>query len=209
MALSIGAGLIIYFHSQFRSGSGLLTLLEYLPLGLALAGTLTLLAGRTRLFLIGTTGVVPSAILAGIMLLSPQLSESLSIRDLSVKAFQSLRPGEKIAFFIDHEYAPVFYAEGRVLCGGRVNDVLNAMGTDELVTALGTYPSLLVFTDSKWLNALTADHRMRFEQIGQQKDQFALRIELAPATLPGAAGFQPAPSALSGSDPMRASYRLH
>jgi 4-amino-4-deoxy-L-arabinose transferase-like glycosyltransferase len=179
-AMSIGAGLIIYLRAQLQPGAGLAAVMEYLPLGLALGGTVMLFAGRAKLFLIGTAAVVPSVILAGLILLLPQLSWSLSMRELSIKAFDSLRPGEKIAFFIDREYAPVFYAQGRVVCGGRGNDVLNAMSTDELVTALDTYPSLIVLTDYKWLNALTADHRMRFEQIGQQKDQFAVRIELSP-----------------------------
>jgi 4-amino-4-deoxy-L-arabinose transferase-like glycosyltransferase len=181
MAIAIGAGLIIYLRGQSQSSSGLGTLMEYLPLGFALAATVTLLAGRARLFLIGIAALVPSAILAGLVLLSPQLSGSLSLKELSVQAADNLRPGEKIAFFIDREYAPVFYAQGRVLCGRRGNDVLNAMSTDELVTALETYPSLIVITDGKWLNALTADHRMRFEQIGRQNDQFALRIELTSA----------------------------
>jgi 4-amino-4-deoxy-L-arabinose transferase-like glycosyltransferase len=179
IAIAIGGGLIIYLRDHSRSSSCLADLMRYIPLVLALAGAAALLIGRSKLFVIGTAAVVPSTILAGLILLSPQLSESLSLRELSVKAFDSLRPGEKIVFFIDREYAPVFYAQGRVLCGGRGSDVFNAMSTDDLVAALETYPSLIVITDSRWLNALTDDHRMRFEQIGQQKEQLALRIELS------------------------------
>src|SRR5262249_3902582 len=113
--------------------------------------------------------------------LGPQLSASLSLRDLSVKVSDDLRPGEQIAFFLDREYAPVFYARGRVLCGGKSNDVLNAMSTDDLVAALQLYPNLVGITEYKWMNALMADHRIKLQPITQQKDQFAFRIELAPA----------------------------
>jgi len=67
-----------------------------------------------------------------------------------------------------------------VLCGGKNNDVLNAMRTDDLVAALENYPSLIVITDSKWVNALAGDHRLRLQEIAQQRDQLAFRIELAP-----------------------------
>jgi len=124
---------------------------------------------------------VPSTILAAVVLFSPQLSTSLGLKELSVKASDELRPGEQIAFFIDREYAPVFYAQGRVLCGGKSNDVLNAISTDDLVTALQSHPSLIVITEFKWLSALMGDQRLRLQTIGQQRDQLALRIELAPA----------------------------
>jgi len=102
------------------------------------------------------------------------------LRDLSLKVLSDLRPGEQIAFFIDREYAPVFYAEGRVLCGGKGADVLNAMSTDDLLTALQAHPSLIVITESKWMNALFSDHRLRLEPIGQQREQLAFRIDLRP-----------------------------
>src|SRR5215471_5119156 len=179
-AMAIGAGVIIYSRAELGSASGITVALAYLPLAFALAATAALFAGRQRVFLVATAAVVPSAILAAVVLLSPQLSMSLSYRDLSVKAAGELKPGEKIAFFIDHEYAPVFYAQGRVLCGGKSNDVLNAMRTDDLVAALENYPSLIVITDSKWVSALAGDHRLRLQEIAQQRDQLAFRIELAP-----------------------------
>src|SRR5215471_1352729 len=179
-AIAIGVGVILYLRYQGAFDSGIRAALGYLPIAFALGATAALFARRQRVFLMATAAVVPSAILAAVVLLSSQLSMSLSYRDLSVKAADDLRPGEKIAFFIDHEYAPVFYAQGRVLCGGRNNDVLNAMRTDDLVAALENYPSLIVITDSKWVNALAGDHRLRLQEIAQQRDQLAFRIELAP-----------------------------
>jgi len=178
--IAIGVGVILYLRDQGPSDSGIRAVLGYLPIAFALAATAALFASRQRVFLMATAAVVPSAILAAVVLLSSQLSMSLSYRDLSVKAADDLRPGEKIAFFIDHEYAPVFYAQGRVLCGGKSNDVLNAMRTDDLVAALENYPSLIVITDSKWVSALAGDHRLRLQEIAQQRDQLAFRIDLAP-----------------------------
>jgi 4-amino-4-deoxy-L-arabinose transferase-like glycosyltransferase len=183
-AIAIGAGVIIYSREQLPPGSGIKSALAYLPVALALAATASLFGGRLRVFLMSTAAVVPAAILAAVVLLSPQLSMSLSYRDLSVKAADDLRPGEKIAFFIDREYAPVFYTQGRVLCGGKVSDVFNAMRTDDLVAALENYPSLIVITDSKWVNALAGDHRLRLQEIAQQRDKLAFRIELAPPGSP-------------------------
>jgi 4-amino-4-deoxy-L-arabinose transferase-like glycosyltransferase len=183
-SISIGVGVIVYLRAELGSSPGLKAVLEYLPVAFAIAATAALFAGRHRLFLMATAAVVPSAILAALVLLSSQLSMSLSLRDLSVKAANDLRPGEKIAFFIDREYAPVFYAQGRVLCGGKTNDVLNAMRTDDLVEALAAYPSLIVITDSKWLNSLDGDHRLSLQEIARQRDQLAFRIELAPPGSP-------------------------
>jgi 4-amino-4-deoxy-L-arabinose transferase-like glycosyltransferase len=179
IAIAIGAGVIIYTRAEVGSGAGMKAVLEYLPAVFAIAATAALFAGRQRVFLMATAAVVPSAILAGLVLLSSQMSMSLSLRDLSAEAADELRPGEKIAFFIDREYAPVFYAQGRVLCGGKANDVLNAMRTDDLVTALEAYPSLIVITDSKWLSALAGDHRLSLKEIARQRDQLAFRIELS------------------------------
>jgi 4-amino-4-deoxy-L-arabinose transferase-like glycosyltransferase len=179
-AISIGVAMIVYARGQSPPESGPIGLLGYLPLVLALAATVGFFAGRFRVFLIGTAAVVPSAVLAGLLLFAPQLSGSLSLRDLSLKVLSDLRPGEQIAFFIDREYAPVFYAEGRVLCGGKGADVLNAMSTDDLLTALRAHPSLIVITESKWMNALFSDHRLRLEPIGQQREQLAFRIDLRP-----------------------------
>src|SRR5262249_43731538 len=124
-ALAIGAGVIFYARVESGLSLGPVGILIYAPLGVALLATVALFAGRRRLFLAGSAAVVPSAILAALFLLGPQLSASLSLRDLSVKVSDDLRPGEQIAFFLDREYAPVFYARGRVLCGGKSNDVLN------------------------------------------------------------------------------------
>ena len=180
-ALAIGTGFVVYSRGQAVTRSALPAALEYLPLGLALFGAIAMISGRRRLFLMGTAAVVPSAVLAALVLLSPQLEASLSLKDLSLTAFNSLKADEQIAFFIDREYAPVFYAQGRVLCGGKNNDVLNAMSTDDLIQALATHPSLIVITDSKWMSALSGDRRLRLEQIGQQRDQLAFRIRLTPA----------------------------
>jgi hypothetical protein len=63
--------------------------------------------------------VVISVILAAVIVLFPTLQSEVSLKSLSLEAAAALRPGEKIGFYLKKEFAPVFYAEGRVLCEPR------------------------------------------------------------------------------------------
>ena len=76
------------------------------------------------------------------------------------------------------EFAPVFYAEGRVVCGVGNGTVLNALHTDKLVEVLETESSIIIFTTSNWVADLESDPRLATEHIASQGKARAIRITL-------------------------------
>jgi hypothetical protein len=90
----------------------------------------------------------------------------------------ALRANEKIGFFIYKEYAPVFYSEGRVVCGHPDGDILNALSQDRLVKALDQETSMVVITLERWRDDLEEDGRFEMEYLGSQGEALAFRIWL-------------------------------
>ena len=119
-----------------------------------------------------------SLILASVILLFPTLRDEVSLKSLSLEAAAALRPGEKIGFYLKKEFAPVFYAEGRVLCEPRRGTTFYALHQAMLASALETEPSLIVITDSKWLEGLEGDPRFTTEFIASHGEAYALRVSL-------------------------------
>jgi hypothetical protein len=113
-----------------------------------------------------------------VVVLSPKLSDELTLKRLSLEAAAALRPGERIAFFIRKEYAPVFYAQGRVICGVSDADVLNALSEDALADALRSEPSLVVITTENWRDGLERDARFMTQLLARQHDALAMRVSL-------------------------------
>jgi hypothetical protein len=95
-----------------------------------------------------------------------------------VQAAAALKPEERIAFFLMKEFAPVFYAEGRVVCGVGNGTLLNALHTDKLVEVLENEPSVVVFTTANWVANLESDPRLATELIGSQRNARAIRVTL-------------------------------
>jgi hypothetical protein len=122
-----------------------------------------------------------SLIVCAAMVLAPKLSDELTLKSLSLEAASALRPGERIAFFVLKEYAPVFYAQGRVVCGIGETDVLNALSQDTLADALRSEPSFVVITIEKWRGGLEQDERFTTELLARQRDAVALRVGLKSA----------------------------
>ena len=100
------------------------------------------------------------------------------MKSFSLETAAQLRPGERIAFFIKSEYAPVFYAEGRVVCGVGEFDVLNALNEDTLVAALENEPTLVVITGENWRDDLEGYPRLTCELIGVKGKNAAYRVAL-------------------------------
>jgi hypothetical protein len=76
------------------------------------------------------------------------------------------------------EFAPVFYAEGRVVCGTGEGTLLNALSEDTLAEALERESSIIIFTTDNWIERLEVDPRFLLERIGSQRKALALRVSL-------------------------------
>jgi 4-amino-4-deoxy-L-arabinose transferase-like glycosyltransferase len=175
---SMGIGFLIFVRSEAVSISGWRLFLDVLPITVALISVIGLIAKKPSAFVAGTAGVVISIALAAVILLFPTLQGEVTLKSLSLEAAAALRPGEKIAFYLKKEFAPVFYAEGRVLCEPRRGGTFYALHENMLAEALAKELSLIVITDSHWREGLEQDERFTTEFIAAQGESLALRVVL-------------------------------
>jgi 4-amino-4-deoxy-L-arabinose transferase-like glycosyltransferase len=176
--IGMGAGFLVYLHRESVSLNGWQAVLAGLPLGLALVSVVALAAHKQRALIAGAAGVVLLLVLASVILLFPALRDEVSLKSLSIEAAAALRPGEKIGFYLKKEFAPVFYADGRVLCEPRRGTTFYALHQDMVADALASEPSLILITDSRWREGLENDPRFKTEFIAAQDDALALRVSL-------------------------------
>jgi 4-amino-4-deoxy-L-arabinose transferase-like glycosyltransferase len=175
--VGMGAAFLVYSHRESVDVSGWRALLAGLPLAIALVSA-SVAVRKNRALITGGGALIVSLILASVVLLFPMLRDEVSMKSLSLEAAAALRPGEKIAFYLKKEFAPVFYAEGRVLCEPRRGTTFYALHQSMLANALETEPSLVIITTSNWVQGLQADPRFSTEFIGAQGDALALRVAL-------------------------------
>jgi 4-amino-4-deoxy-L-arabinose transferase-like glycosyltransferase len=179
LLVAMGAAFILYLRQEQVVVYWWQACLSALPLAVAFVGLFGLFQGRRRLFIKLATSTVLIIVVGAVIVLLPVLSEKRSLKRLSLDAAAALRPGEKITFFLRKEFAPVFYAEGRVVCGIEGAGVLNALSQDVLARALAeAQSSLIVITSSKWEDDLTGDRRFVTEFIGGQGNALAYRVTL-------------------------------
>ena len=178
LSIVLGAGYAWYMRREGVDETGWHVVLVWLPLAVALMTAAMLAASRRRVYTLGLAAVVAAVIIGATALLFPKVNDKWSLRLLSRKAAAALQPEEKIGFFIYKEFAPVYYAEGRVACGHPEGDILNALKQDRLVTALETEGSLVVITLERWQDDLEDDGRFDMELIGSQGEALAYRVKL-------------------------------
>ncbi len=176
LLLVLAAAFLIYLHRELGSGALAPELLRLAPLVIAAGSMFFLLRNSRRQFIASSAAFTISIVLVSIALLPPRLSSKISLRDLSVKTAASLRAGERIAFYLDKEYAPVFYAEGRVVCGVGEGDVLNAYSPEEIVDAVAREGSVVVITYIRKAGDLESDARLSTEPIAVQGSEMAMRV---------------------------------
>jgi hypothetical protein len=174
----MGIGFLVFLHSESVNIVGWRAPLAVLPLVIAVISLAALGSNKNRTFIASIGGVVLSLVLAAVILLFPILRDEVTLKTLSLEAARALKPGEKIGFYLKKEFAPVFYAEGRVLCEPRRGGTFYALHQNMLADALETEQSLIVITDSKWLEALENDPRLTTEFIASQGESLALRVAL-------------------------------
>jgi 4-amino-4-deoxy-L-arabinose transferase-like glycosyltransferase len=178
LVAAVATGFAVYLRREGMAADGLRMLDYILPMAIALTAIAALIAGKRRAFIAGVAAMMVSVIACAAIVLVPKLSDELTLKPLSLEAAAALRPGERIAFFIRKEYAPVFYAQGRVVCGAGDTDVLNALSEDALAGALAGEPSFVVITTENWRGGLERDTRFATELLARQRDAVALRVSL-------------------------------
>lgn len=178
LLIAIGAAFAIYIRRESISVVGLQWLFYSMPLAFGAIATGFLLFRRRRDFIMAAAATVLAAVTGAAMLLLPVLSDRLTLKTLSLKAAAQLREGERICFFVMKEFAPLFYAEGRVVCRPRKGSALNALNAEALTTALEEESSIIVFTTLNWVDELESGKRFVIEPIDSQREAVALRVTL-------------------------------
>jgi 4-amino-4-deoxy-L-arabinose transferase-like glycosyltransferase len=182
LVLAIGIAFIIYLERQGVAVLWWHTIAQWGPLAVSLFAIGALALSKTRQFLLAVGGVVLLVVSASVILLLPHLSQTLSYKSLSLQAANSLAPGERVAFFLMKEFSPVFYGEGRVVCGVGNGTLLNDLHPDALARVLERETSLIVFTEKRWLSRLEEDGRFAIETVGEQRKAVAVRLSLKPGS---------------------------
>lgn len=169
-------------------------------------GALAAFALKKRELATGATmALTASLVLAAVVLLFSHLSHDLSRKELSVAAFQALKPGESLVYYQKQkEYAPVFYARGRVLFYQQVKgadkqpipgkstllppntltpgDEIDALTPDELKLAINQSPtkSVIVITSPEAAIELASAPHLHTALIYKQGKVMALRVNELP-----------------------------
>jgi 4-amino-4-deoxy-L-arabinose transferase-like glycosyltransferase len=177
---AMGFGFLWYLNSESVRTPGILVALAWAPAAAAVVALVALLRRRVAAFFLSIIGFVLVALISSVLLLLPHLSDTVSSRRLSLETAALLQPGEKIAFYLNKEYGPVFYSEGRVACGTVRGDVLNAYSPDELLEALEREASLVVITQSRWERDLLESDKFSGELISRQGTDSVIRIKASP-----------------------------
>ena len=177
----LGIAFPIVLAKKSMSPSGVDAALVWIPGIIGLFTVLLVSFGRRRAFVAGVCASMVTLIIGAAIVALPGLGDQLGSKKLSLEAAAALRPGEEIAFYVDRDYAPVFYAEGRVACGGKAGDVLNALGTPELTEALESRQSLVVITPPPLLDWIKRNPKLRMDPqpIACERDECAVRVTLS------------------------------
>lgn len=197
LVCAVGIGFVVYVWREKFPVEGFNIIFALLPPILGIV-TLALWArGQRRSALGGVAALTVSVIVAATMILFGPLGQKLSKRDLAVAAANQLRPGESIVFYRKQkEYAPVFYAQGRVLFYEQKQDEkgkpiigqgkflppgtlsrgdeIDALTPEELGMAL--QPSAIVITIPAQRAGLESDPQFRTQRIAEQDGVVALRV---------------------------------
>jgi 4-amino-4-deoxy-L-arabinose transferase-like glycosyltransferase len=178
LLVALGIGFVIYLGRETEPSGVARPVLIAAPLLCAILTLAALAKGKRHALIAGAPGVVGSMVVGAVVLFFPTLSERYTTRALSVYTSRAMMPGERMAFYVMKEYGPVFYTEGRVVCGMGNRSTLNALDTGKLLPVLEADSSMVVFTTLNWLHQLERDGRFELEPIGFQRDVLAIRLRL-------------------------------
>ena len=126
----------------------------------------------------GVTATVLSLVIGATIILLPHLDDEIGLKRLSLTVAAELRPGEKMTFYQNKNYAPVFYAAGRAVTSPERGEGLNSFELEEVISALESEASLIVITTASNQSLFTDNPLFDAEMIAQQGNHRALRVRL-------------------------------
>jgi 4-amino-4-deoxy-L-arabinose transferase-like glycosyltransferase len=172
-------GFVLYLKNESLVAGGVEWLAYSIPLAIAVVTAVSMAMNKRRAVVIGATAVVITLIITAVEFALPRLDERIGLKGLSLAVASALRPGERMAFYHNKNYAPVFYAEGRAVSNKERGEGLNAYSLEEILSSLEAEGTLVVITNSSNENDLTQNPRFESEAIAAQGSNRALRVWLA------------------------------
>ena len=166
----------LYLASHSLTLPGLKSELRWIPVIFCNLSVLLLVLRPKRI--LGPVVIATLSLILCAIPYLPEIGERASLKSLSLEAAAALEPGEKIAFYLNKEYAPVFYAKGRVACGVGDKDVVNAYSPEELAAVLDKDPSVIVITYVWFEGHLTNNPMFVTQPLSSQGDVTSLRVRL-------------------------------
>jgi 4-amino-4-deoxy-L-arabinose transferase-like glycosyltransferase len=109
-------------------------------------------------------------LVTSVNIIFPALGKSEALRDLSLLAQRSAKPGERLIFYIDHNQGINFYATDLPLRDSK-SELITVMSFEEiesLVQARGG-ASLLVISPKYWADSKSERIQLQIEKLGEQK----------------------------------------
>jgi hypothetical protein len=134
---------------------------------------------RRRATVVGVAATALSLVVGATIVLLPRLDDEIGLKRLSLAVAGELRPGEKMTFYQNKNYAPVFYGAGRAVTSPERGEGLNSFELREVVAALQSEASLVVITTAGNQSLFADNPLFEAEVIAQQGNHRALRVRLA------------------------------
>ncbi len=103
-------------------------------------------------------------------LIFPALGRSESLRELSLKAKEAARAGERLIFYVNHDHGVNFYATDLPLRDNRSE--LITVASPEKIEGLireNRATSILVASPTRWVDGINETSQLKIEQLAEQK----------------------------------------
>jgi 4-amino-4-deoxy-L-arabinose transferase-like glycosyltransferase len=176
--IAFAVALPVYLRQEALLGFNLDAVFYLAPILLAILTAAALVMSRRRAMITGVTATVLSLVIGATIILLPHLDDEIGLKRLSLTVAGELRPGEKMTFYQNKNYAPVFYAAGRAVTSIERGEGLNSFALEEVIKALESEASLIVITTAANQSLFTDNPLFAAEMIAQQGNHRALRVRL-------------------------------
>jgi 4-amino-4-deoxy-L-arabinose transferase-like glycosyltransferase len=174
-----GVAFLIYLNRESLFSTAWNFAVGCAPLVVALFVFAMIVTGKSRAAMVGAVATVSCLAVAASLVILPHIDGQLGLKQLSLDIRAALKPEEKMAFYMNKNYAPVFYAEGRAISSPGLGEGLNAYLMEELVSSLEAEKSLIVITTSNYERDITDNPDFHAELIARQGTHCAYRVVLA------------------------------
>ena len=176
--IAFAVALPVYLHQEALLAFNISALFYVAPVILAILTAAAMVMSRRRMVITGVAATVLSLVIGATIVLLPHLDDEIGLKRLSLTVAAELRPGEKMTFYQNKNYAPVFYAAGRAVTSPERGEGLNTFELEEVITALESEASLIVITTASNQSLFTDNPQFDAGMIAQQGNHRALRVRL-------------------------------